>query len=217
MATYAVGDIQGCFDELKKLLVEIDFKQQDRLWFVGDLVNRGPKSLEVLRFVRDLGERAVVVLGNHDLHLVTQHEGFERKRKDDTFDDVLAARDAKELVDWVTRILDEERGIVIASPPLEASIVEVDDVLWVHVFYESGLAINVLDDPKKRAALTHDWQKAMAEAMPTVPVQGNNEWTQFTLNWPKLGNYGSTVIASTDAVYNALYENYWYDKSKDTP
>ena len=101
MATYAVGDIQGCFDELKKLLVEIDFKQQDRLWFVGDLVNRGPKSLEVLRFVRDLGERAVVVLGNHDLHLVTQHEGFERKRKDDTFDDVLAARDAKELVDWL--------------------------------------------------------------------------------------------------------------------
>jgi peptide/nickel transport system substrate-binding protein len=70
-------------------------------------------------------------------------------------------------------------------------------------------------DPKKRAALTHDWQKAMAEAMPTVPVQGNNEWTQFTLNWPKLGNYGSTVIASTDAVYNTLYENYWYDKSKD--
>ena len=49
-----------------------------------------------------------------------------------------------------------------------------------------------------------------------MPVQGNNEWTQFTLNWPKLGNYGSAVIASTDAVYNTLYENYWYDKSKDT-
>ena len=67
-----------------------------------------------------------------------------------------------------------------------------------------------------RRHLTHDWQKAMAEAMPTIPVQGNNEWTQFTLNWPKLGNYGSAVIASTDAVYNTLYENYWYDKSKDT-
>ena len=81
MATYAIGDIQGCFAELQKLLVEIDFKKQDKLWFVGDLVNRGPKSLEVLRLVRDLGERAVVVLGNHDLHLVTQFEGFERKRK----------------------------------------------------------------------------------------------------------------------------------------
>jgi len=71
------------------------------LWFVGDLVNRGPKSIEVLRFVRDLGDKAIVVLGNHDLHLVTQHEGFERPRKDDTFVDVLGAPDAKALVDWL--------------------------------------------------------------------------------------------------------------------
>jgi bis(5'-nucleosyl)-tetraphosphatase (symmetrical) len=68
---------------------------------VGDLVNRGPKSLEVLRFVRELGERAITVLGNHDLHLITQYEGFEKKRKDDTFDDVLGAPDARELVDWL--------------------------------------------------------------------------------------------------------------------
>jgi bis(5'-nucleosyl)-tetraphosphatase (symmetrical) len=101
MATYAVGDVQGCFDELLRLLREVGFGKQDRLWFVGDLVNRGPKSLEVLRFVRDLGERAVVVLGNHDLHLVTQHEGFERTRKDDTFADVLGATDARELVGWL--------------------------------------------------------------------------------------------------------------------
>jgi bis(5'-nucleosyl)-tetraphosphatase (symmetrical) len=102
MATYAIGDVQGCFDELQALLARVGFNRlHDRLWFVGDLVNRGPKSLEVLRFVRELGDRAVVVLGNHDLHLVTQHEGFERKRKDDTFDDVLGAPDAKALVDWV--------------------------------------------------------------------------------------------------------------------
>ena len=102
MATYAIGDVQGCFDELRQLLEKIGFeKKRDRLWFVGDLVNRGPKSLEVLRFVRGLGDRAITVLGNHDLHLVTQHEGFERRRKDDTFDDVLEARDAKELVAWV--------------------------------------------------------------------------------------------------------------------
>jgi bis(5'-nucleosyl)-tetraphosphatase (symmetrical) len=102
MATYAIGDVQGCFDELKALLKKCDYrKTTDRLWFVGDLVNRGPKSLEVLRFVRDLGAGAVVVLGNHDLHLVTQHEGFERKRKDDTFDDLLEANDASELVDWL--------------------------------------------------------------------------------------------------------------------
>ena len=102
MATYAIGDVQGCFDELQALLGRIGFNPaHDRLWFVGDLVNRGPKSLEVLRFVRELGDRAVVVLGNHDLHLITQYEGFERKRRDDTFDDVLGAPDAKQLVDWL--------------------------------------------------------------------------------------------------------------------
>jgi bis(5'-nucleosyl)-tetraphosphatase (symmetrical) len=102
MATYAIGDVQGCFDELQRLLREVAFSAAgDRLWFVGDLVNRGPKSLEVLRFVRRLGDRAVVVLGNHDLHLVTQHEGFERPRKDDTFRDVLGAPDRGALVDWL--------------------------------------------------------------------------------------------------------------------
>jgi bis(5'-nucleosyl)-tetraphosphatase (symmetrical) len=103
MATYAIGDVQGCFDELQLLLEKSGYRERDRLWFVGDLVNRGPKSLEVLRFVKSLGERAVVVLGNHDLHLVAQHEGSERARKDDTFNDVLAAPDARELVDWLRR------------------------------------------------------------------------------------------------------------------
>ena len=102
MATYAVGDVQGCFDELQGLLEACRFdRRRDRLWFVGDLVNRGPKSVEVLRFVRELGDRAVAVLGNHDLHLVTQFEGFERKREDDTFRDVLDAPDARDLVDWL--------------------------------------------------------------------------------------------------------------------
>jgi bis(5'-nucleosyl)-tetraphosphatase (symmetrical) len=102
MATYAIGDVQGCYDELSQVLQKFSYrKQRDRLWFVGDLVNRGPKSLEMLRFVRELGDHAVVVLGNHDLHLVAQHEGFERPRKDDTFHDVLAAPDRRELVDWL--------------------------------------------------------------------------------------------------------------------
>jgi bis(5'-nucleosyl)-tetraphosphatase (symmetrical) len=102
MATYVIGDVQGCFDELTQLLKEVGFHaRRDRLWFVGDLVNRGPKSLEVLRFVRGLNERAVVVLGNHDLHLVTQHEGTERPRPDDTFHEVLAAPEGGELVAWL--------------------------------------------------------------------------------------------------------------------
>ena len=81
MAIYAIGDVQGSFEELGALLGAAGFDgYKDRLWFVGDLVNRGPKSLEVLRFVKALGERAVVVLGNHDLHLITQFEGFERRQ-----------------------------------------------------------------------------------------------------------------------------------------
>jgi len=101
MATYAIGDVQGCFDELRALLEKIGFSRSDRLWFVGDLVNRGPKSLEVLRFVRSLGERAIVVLGNHDLHLIAQHEGFEQAKKDDTLHEVFGAPDRGELIDWL--------------------------------------------------------------------------------------------------------------------
>jgi bis(5'-nucleosyl)-tetraphosphatase (symmetrical) len=101
MATYAIGDVQGCFDELTQLLAKVNFEKADHLWFVGDLVNRGPKSLDVLRFVRDLGARAATVLGNHDLHLIAQHAGVERPHKGDTFQDVLEAADADQLVDWL--------------------------------------------------------------------------------------------------------------------
>lgn len=102
MPTYAIGDIQGCFDELQELLSVIGYdRHKDRLWFVGDLVNRGPKSLETLRFVRDLGSSAVTVLGNHDLHLLTLAEGLAERRHDDTLDDVLAAPDRGPLLDWL--------------------------------------------------------------------------------------------------------------------
>ncbi len=102
MATYAIGDVQGCFDELQELLARIGFERsRDRLWFVGDLVNRGPQSLEVLRAVRAQGDAAIVVLGNHDLHLLAVAEGFARKRADDTLDAVLEASDREELLDWL--------------------------------------------------------------------------------------------------------------------
>jgi bis(5'-nucleosyl)-tetraphosphatase (symmetrical) len=102
MATYAIGDVQGCYTALVALLDRVGFSaSRDRLWFVGDLVNRGPQSLEVLRFVRDLGERAIVVLGNHDLHLLTSAAGLARRRDDDTLDDVTSAADADALLEWL--------------------------------------------------------------------------------------------------------------------
>src|SRR5262245_54627084 len=102
MATYAIGDVQGCFDVLERLLGEIGFASaRDRLWFVGDLVNRGPRSADVLRYVQSLGGRAVVVQGNHDLHLLALAGGHAKQRADDSFDDVLNAADRDQLLEWL--------------------------------------------------------------------------------------------------------------------
>lgn len=104
MSTYAIGDLQGCFRELQQLLELIAFDPaQDRLWLVGDLVNRGPDSLALLRYVKALGERAVTVLGNHDLHLLMAAAGHERLRKHDTIQDILDAPDREELLAWLRR------------------------------------------------------------------------------------------------------------------
>lgn len=104
MAHYAIGDIQGCHAELCQLLDLLAFSAaSDRLWLVGDLVNRGPDSLAVLREVKALGDAAVTVLGNHDFHLLTVAAGHRRAHREDTIDDILAAPDREELLHWLAR------------------------------------------------------------------------------------------------------------------
>lgn len=102
MSTYALGDVHGCYKSLKLLLEEIAYNpQQDKLWFAGDLVNRGKASLDVLRFVADLGDKSIQVLGNHDLHLLAVHAGKRQLRSSDTFKKLLQAEDAAELCTWL--------------------------------------------------------------------------------------------------------------------
>lgn len=105
VTVYAIGDVQGCYDELRALLDRIAFDaESDELWFTGDLVNRGPHSLEVLRFVKGLGARSISVLGNHDLHLLALAQRRRPARRSDTLGPVLAAADRDEILDWLRRL-----------------------------------------------------------------------------------------------------------------
>ena len=102
MANYVIGDVQGCFDSLVALLEHLNFNEQhDVLWFAGDLVNRGPKSLETLQFIVGLGDRAHTVLGNHDLHLLALWCKHGRTHSSDTIEQVVQATDGEQLIDWL--------------------------------------------------------------------------------------------------------------------
>lgn len=141
MAVYAIGDLQGCHDELQLLLEKLDFDTAcDQAWFTGDLVNRGPKSLETLRTIRSMGDSAITVLGNHDLHLLAVAHGVSPPRRRDTFNDILEAPDRDELLDWLRHrpLLHHSQGFYLIHaglPPqwsLEDARIhakEVEDVL----------------------------------------------------------------------------------------
>lgn len=116
MATYFIGDIQGCYDPLRRLLDSANFDPaKDRLIAVGDLVNRGPKSLETLRLLRSLGSSFRSVLGNHDITLLAVAEGTRKARKKDTFDELLAAPDLSDLLAWLRQfpLALTEQGILV--------------------------------------------------------------------------------------------------------
>lgn len=152
MAVYAIGDIQGCYDELARLLEMLRFDPAiDRLWLVGDLVNRGPKSLETLRFVKDLGDAAISVLGNHDLHLLALAAGNQKHKDEASLDPVLAAPDRDELLHW------------LRHRPLLHS----DDQLGYHMLH---------------AGLPPDWDMATAQACAReleLALQGDDHIAYF--------------------------------------
>lgn len=143
MTTWAIGDVQGCLDPLERLLAKLGFDEtRDELWLVGDLVNRGPDSLGVLRRLYGMRQACRVVLGNHDLHLLAVAAGAEPMKRKDTFGDVLAAPDAGTLLDWLRHQpllhYDESRATVMthAGIPPDWSLAdarrlagEVEDVL----------------------------------------------------------------------------------------
>ena len=137
---WAIGDIQGCMGSLEQLLRAIDFdRTRDQLWLVGDLVNRGPRSLDVLRWAAGLGDAVVAVLGNHDLHLLARVAGIAKSKKRDTLDDVVAARDRDTLIDWLRArpLLHVEDGFALVHAGLHpAWSVATAHALAVELAYE---------------------------------------------------------------------------------
>lgn len=171
LATYAIGDIQGCFDSFMRLLERCAFDpKHDRLWLVGDLVNRGPRSLETLRFVRDLGSAAITVLGNHDLSLLMAAEGFGKRGKGDTFDEILAAPDRDELLGWL-------RHRPLCHVENQYCMVHAGLLPQWTAAKARSLAAEV------EAALTAaDWREFMSQMWGSEPASWRNELE----GWPRL-------------------------------
>lgn len=171
MTTYAIGDVQGCFAELMRLLDELAFDPAvDRVWFTGDLVNRGPQSLETLRFIRNLGEAAISVLGNHDLHLLAVARGVVRSKGRDTLTAVLEANDRDELLDWLrTRPLLYREG----------------NYLLVH----AGLIPQwTAEQAIERAAEAEDWLRSDRYPMLLQNLYGDDpdQWSEELSGWRRL-------------------------------
>lgn len=160
MATYAIGDIQGCFAPLQTLVRQFEFNPAtDKLWLVGDLVNRGPDSLSVLRYLKGLGSAAVTILGNHDLHLLAVGSGCSTPRPKDTFHDVLHAPDREDLLAWLRhqRLLHVEDDMVMVHAGLlpqwtvdeaETYVKEIDSImksadyrLFLRALYEESSSL----------------------------------------------------------------------------
>jgi len=148
MSTYAIGDVQGCFQELQDLLDKVNFDEtKDKLWFTGDLVNRGPDSLSTLRFVKQLN--AISILGNHECHLLAITAGIIRPSKNDTFEQILSANDLPSLIKWIRHLpllyFDEETQFVLIHAGLPPQW-DIDFALAQAKTVESVLQSNKIHD-----------------------------------------------------------------------
>ncbi len=177
MSTWIIGDLQGCYDPLQRLLQQIDYDPgRDELWFVGDIVNRGPQSLECLRFVKQVVEsdRGRMVLGNHDMFLLACAAGLDRfKSGKDTIDDILTAPDRDELIDWLRRQPLYVRHPIYALAMLHAGL----PPQWTHEQAEA-------EARAVEAALNGpDWKKALREHL-----FGNAPacWSETLQGWDRL-------------------------------
>ena len=171
MSTYAIGDIQGCFDSFMRLLERCCFDPAvDRLWLVGDLVNRGPRSLETLRFVKGLGGSALTVLGNHDLTLLLVAEGFCRPGRGDTFDDILRAPDREDLLFWLRQqpLCYVENGYCLVHAGLLPQ--------W------TAAQARALAGEVETALRAEGWREFLARLWGNDPVA----WCEDLCGWPRL-------------------------------
>lgn len=178
MPTYAIGDVQGCYDTLLALTETIGLSDQDRLWFVGDLVNRGPKSAEVLRWIRGLGHRAQVVLGNHDLHLLAAAAGHRKLKRRDTLGSVLDADDRDDLIDWLRMqpLLHREGDHVMVHAGIHPQ--------WT-IAQAAGLAAEV-----ERVLRSDDWHELFAKVRPSSA----RPWSDEHEGWDRLASILSVLV-----------------------
>lgn len=168
MRTFAIGDVQGCYRELQQLLSKVGYVSgHDRLWFVGDLVNRGPASADVVRFVRDLGDSAVCVLGNHDLHLMAIAYGYAKPRKKDTLNELLAAPDAGDLIDWF-----HDRPIYFEDASLNAVLVHAGIYPGWSLEQAAVLSTEVTEPLQRRNA-----EKVFSAMYGNEPIRWHNDLT----------------------------------------
>jgi bis(5'-nucleosyl)-tetraphosphatase (symmetrical) len=170
MSTYVIGDIQGCYQPLMQLLDIIRFDQhKDTLWFTGDLVNRGPQSLEVLRFVRNLGERHQTVLGNHDLHLLAVSCGQRKMHEGDTLQEILDADDCQQLLDWL-----RHRPLLVQH----AEMFYVMTHAGLAPSWSIGKAKNLAQEVEK-VLQGNQWQTFFAHMYGNQPDTWNDDLTGF--------------------------------------